>query len=70
MEMILQVEKSPATPAAKARASHSKFIAFRQNRLTQLLRGCFLPGRWRGTGYNWILWNWVSTSTYKVLVFK
>lgn len=28
----------------RARASHSKFIAFRQNRLTQLLRGCFLPG--------------------------
>ncbi|CAJ1370183.1 unnamed protein product [Effrenium voratum] len=28
----------------RARASGAKFIAFRQNRLTQLLRGCFLPG--------------------------
>eukprot|EP00435_Cladocopium_sp_Y103_P075176 s3_g54.t1 len=34
----------------RARASHSKFIAFRQNRLTQLLRGCFLPGRSGMTG--------------------
>lgn len=27
----------------RARAANAKFIAFRQNRLTQILRGCFLP---------------------------